>query len=147
MSHLRTQIRNAVVATLGLTGSRVYASRRHPVEADKLPALCVYAFDETSELHGKAAAATRPLLRQLNMAVEAVAQANDNVDDSLDVICGDVEVALGADPTLGGLAYDCHLTGTKIAIVATGDRTTAHALMTFTVFYRTRAADPSFNSI
>lgn len=148
MPHHRKALRDAVVTALtGLasTGARVYPTRTYPVDAAALPALCVYTLSEASEVHNMGAA--RSLLRVLDLAVEAVAQVNDTLDDTLDQICLEVETAIGADPTLGGKCYDCSLAATKIAVRGEAEKETGSAVLSFALRYRTRAGDPSVNSI
>lgn len=146
--HMRKVIRDAVVAALtGLTstGSNVHATRTQPLEAGHLPALCVYTLDENSELHNMGPG--RSLLRDLSLVVEAVAQANGEIDDTLDQIALEVEAAMNADTTFGGKTYDCFLASTRIAVRGAGEKDTGSAVMTFMLRYRTLAANPSTNSI
>jgi hypothetical protein len=100
MAHQRKTIRDQVVTTLtGLTttGSNVFNSRVYPNEQSKLPLLNVYTLSEASELD-----ATGGLLRTIDLAVEGFAQANSNIENTMDTIAKEVEEALGADHTLNG---------------------------------------------
>lgn len=144
MAHHRKIIRDAVVTALtGLasTGSNVFATRRYPVAAAQLPALCVYTLSEDSEVDSMGT--NRSLLRTLDMIIEAVTQVNDTLDNTLDQLCLEVETALGLDPTLGGRVHDCNLASTRIAIRGDAEAETGSAVMNFSVIYRTRANDPS----
>ena len=66
MSHVRKQIRDAVVTALtGLstTGSRVYKSRIYPLETGKLPGLAIYTKSE--EIQNNTIGAPRTQIRIL----------------------------------------------------------------------------------
>lgn len=151
--HMRTQIRDALVAALregGVSGnswgSRVFASRRYPLARTDLPAILVYTLEESS---GRDTA--RNLQRQLSVAVEAVTEANGTLDAELDELCRQAEASISVDPTLGGLVYDIELRGTQIALHPGGaDRKpefeTGGAAMAFLATYRTPVTDPATNS-
>lgn len=148
MAHHRKAIRDRLKMTLtGLasTGANVFQSRKTPVEPAMLPALCIYTLDEGSEVHSMGS--SRSLLRNLSLIVQGIAVNNDNLDDSLDQLCLEVETAIGADPAFGARGYDCTLTSTAISLIDSGEAKTGSAIMTFALRYRTLAADPSTNSI
>lgn len=99
MAHARQSIREAVATAMtGLTttGSRVFQSRMR--EQDSLPCLLVATNDETIE-----SGIGDVQQRQLEVTVTGVAKAASNVDDTLDTIASEVEVAMQAAGTLGGL--------------------------------------------
>lgn len=142
--HLRTQIRDRVIELLrGLdtTEDRVFRSRMYPLDEPDLPGICVYTLTEDSEIMNMGP--TRHLQRQIDIAVEAVVQVTETLDDELDQICAEIEAAMGADPTLAGLAYDCILTRTAIGLqpVKGTERPTGSAVMTYRAIYRSRASD------
>lgn len=101
--HLHKQIRAAAVAALtGLatTGSRVYPNRLRVLQDADLPGLRIYLDDEDSEdvsLH-------QPVLQQraLTLVVEGCAKATAALDDTLDQVSKEVEVALSTGLTVGG---------------------------------------------
>jgi hypothetical protein len=104
MRHVRTQIRDAVVAALmGLatTGSRVHKSRVYPRDTSQLPCLLVLAGDEDIDHSFQAA-----LDRDLVVVVRCAAKDSAELDDVLDVMLAEVEVAMQAAGTLGGLAAE-----------------------------------------
>lgn len=144
MAHHRKIIRDAVVTALtGLasTGSNVFATRRYPVAAAQLPALCVYTLSEDSKVDSMGT--NRSLERNLDLIIEAVTQVNDTLDDTLDQICLEVEMALGIGLTIGGQVHNCNLASTRIAIRGDAETETGSAVMNFSVTYRTRANDPA----
>jgi len=141
--HVRKQIRDAAVTALtGLvtTTTDVYPTRMHRVRESQLPCLLIYTLSEQSEID--ALSRPRGLTRQVDLAVEAVAVDNDTLDDTLDLICKEVEVALG-NTTFGGLAKDVILTSTEVVVDGNSDKKTGAARMTWTVEYRTPENDPT----
>lgn len=99
--HVRTQLRNAVVALLtGLptTGANVFVAPVDPTTTDQLPALLVFTSSETSqpvEL-GEPRICERPL----RLEVRALARQTDDLQDTLDQICLEVERALAMPNSL-----------------------------------------------
>jgi hypothetical protein len=63
-------------------------------------------------------------------------------DDTLDAIALEVEPAMVADFTLGGLAREVTLMSTTIETVAPGDAHAGEVSMEYHVFYRTRENAP-----
>lgn len=148
MAHQRKVIRDAVVSSLiGATGAgaRVYPTRTYPIDEASLPAICVYTLNETSEINSLGAG--RSLRRSLDLIVEAIAKVNDTLDDVLDQLALEIEVALGSNFTLGGNAYSCVLDSTKITVRGEAEKETGSAVLGYSVSYRTPFNDPSINSI
>lgn len=99
MAHARKLIREAlatVVTGLTTTGSRVFQSRMRP--QDDLPCLIVVTNDESIDRAGIG----DELEHSLEIVVTGIAKAADNVDDTLDTIAEEVEIAIGANNSLGG---------------------------------------------
>ena len=99
MAHARQSIREAVataVTGLASTGSRVFQSRMRPQET--LPCLLVNAGDEEVQTD-----VGNIQTRVLEISIVGVAKAAANLDDALDTISAEVEVAVQAAGTLGGL--------------------------------------------
>ncbi len=137
-NHLRRQIREAIagaVTGLSTTGSRVFQSRVYPLErGTDLPGLLVFALAETSER------ATMPapglMRRALRMQVVAVVEAVADLDDTLDQICKEVEIALAMPcAALAGIAKTITLTSTDIELQGTSVRPVGQAAMTYEVVY------------
>jgi hypothetical protein len=133
MSHVRTQIRNAVVALLPGT---VHAARVYPVDEATLPVTLVYTNGETDEQ-----SEFRTLGRTLEVMVECVVQASD-LDTALDARFIAVEQAL-ADTDLGGLCVSFSLTGIEITLSAEGAAPIGRGRMTYAALYRTSYSDPT----
>lgn len=138
MSHVRQQIRDDIVTTLtGLTttGSNVFRSRIFPLEQTNLPALCIYTKSETSEYD--TIGLPRSVNRILDVAVEAYVKGVSNYDNTLDTIAVEVEEAIAADITLGGLAKDAQITAFEADFSGDGEQPVAVGRFTITVEYRT----------
>lgn len=142
-NHVRQQIREALATVLtGLTttASRVYQSRLVQLEADELPALLIATNSESVEVLDFV---TNPTLgRALTIDVTAVAKAVSNLDDTLDKVIKEVEIAISASNTLGGLVRDVVLTGIEIEMNAEAEVPTGQAVLTFNANYYTRAQAP-----
>ena len=136
-NHLRRQIREAVataVTGLTTTGARVFQSRVYPLQDTELPALLVYSRSEISEpvtIHSP-----RMLDRALDLEIVAVAKATADLDDTLDQICKEVEIAL-AMPLAGlaSLAETISLQSTDIELRGETEKPTGRATMTYRVDY------------
>ena len=142
MAHVRKQIRDAVVtAVTGLTttGSNVFRNRVFPLETSKLPGLCVFTKSESVDfdtLH-----IPRSIMRTLDLGVEAYVVATSNYDNTLDTIAVEVEEALAADVTLGGLSKDLQVTAFEAEFIGDGEQTVAVGCFTVLVQYRTLEND------
>jgi hypothetical protein len=138
MAHVRKQIRDAVVTALtGLptTGNSVHATRVFPIERLKLPALVIYTKSEAVEfdtLH-----IPRSINRVLEVGVEAYVSGSNPHDDELDIIAVDIEEALAADVTLGGLAKDLQVTAFEADFTGDGEQIVGIGRFTVEVQYRT----------
>lgn len=101
-NHLHQQIRDALkTALIGLTttGSRVFANRLHPLTASELPAIRLFTETEEAEQNGLSG---QWRTRTLDFSVEACAKANSSLDDQLDQIGKELEIALAAGITVSG---------------------------------------------
>jgi hypothetical protein len=102
VNHARNQICDALVARLtglSITYANVFKHRYHEFADTELPGLRVFAEDETVldpfAMHRSA--------RQVTIAVECCAKHLTTIEDVLDQIALEVEVAVASDQTLGGL--------------------------------------------
>lgn len=135
--HVRTQIRGAVVTALtGLTttGSSVFGSRVYPLETASLPALLVSAQQEESALIEMSAPSL--VERRLTLQVIAVARGTITVEDTLDQICKEVEIALAMPcAALQGKAKSIELSSTEIEVDGAAEQVSGRAVMRFEVVY------------
>lgn len=141
--HLRRQIRDAVLAKLqGLTttGINVFSDRVYALSDEELPALMVKTESESSQPN--AMMASRLMQRDLSITVSAYVKAVSNLDNTLDQICKEVEMALAADTSLGGLTKDLYLTATNMTLEGSAEKPRGLTEMTFTVSYYVKETAP-----
>ncbi len=145
-NHVRQRLREAIataVTGLTTTGARVYQSRVYPTANAQLPGLLVYTSERGNETSQPITlAGPRTLERTLAVMVEARARQTADLDDRLDTVCKEVEAALAADITRGGLCHDCYLSGTTVQLSGDGDQPIGAALMEWTVRYYTTETAP-----
>ena len=142
MAHVRKQIRDAIVtAVTGLTttGSNVFRSRIYPLEQSDLPGLCVFTRSEAVEFD--TLTMSRSINRALDVQIEAYVSATANYDNTLDQIAVEVEEALAADVTFGGLSKDSQVTAFEADFSGDGEQPIAVGRFTVTVQYRTAEND------
>ena len=136
-NHLRRQIRERAATTLtGLTttGSNVFQSRVYPMESAGLPGLCIYTTEETVEMQSMGG--TRHVSRDLTLIVEGYATASANVDDTLDQIGKEIEVAMSGDITLNDLAQDSYLSSVEITLSGDGSTGIGKITHSYIVVYQ-----------
>lgn len=146
MAHVRGQIRDAFVAALkggvSLVQRRVYATRVYPLTQAKLPAITVTAGAEESGLMVMGATmGAKSLDRTVEITVSIYENATDTLDAKLDAIAVQVEEAIGADYTLGGLVKHSVLTSTSIDFSGETEQPVGIATLTFAVRYVTGLTD------
>ena len=144
MSHVRQQIREAFgTACTGLTttGSNVFQSRSYPLEKADLPGVCIYSKNETSQ-DFEMGGAGRLITRTLSILVEGYARSASNLDDTLDTISAECEIAIAGSSAIDALVTDLQLTSTEIEISGEGDREIGRATLEYSVVYTTAFNDP-----
>ena len=146
MSHVRKQIRDQFVTllTAGVTlvSSRVFATRVYPLTRVTLPAITVTAGAETSGLMTMGATmGVKSLDRTVEITVSIYENATASLDSAVDAIAVQVEEAIGADFTLGGIAKESVLTSTSIDFSGETEQPVGIATMTFAVRYVTSLTD------
>lgn len=127
-------------------GARVFPNASIPPWSEELPCILVYQKNEPVR---EFSAAPRELERSLNIEIEIVAQGPEvNVDmqtpagiktleDILDDIAEQVEQALAADETLGGVCSDSILNDTNFEFDSAGTGPIGSAILNYTVTYYT----------
>ena len=76
-------------------------------------------------------------MRNLTLIVEGYVKAVSNFDDTVDTIASEVEVAMGNDETINGLAKNSFLDSTEIEFDGSGDQPLAVVTLSYTVEYET----------
>ena len=143
MSHVRQQIREYFGTNLtGLTttGSNVFESRVYPLDNTRLPALLIYTKSEASE--PIVIGTDRVMSRELSVVVEGYVKSTTNFDDAIDTISKEVEEAIAADRTLGGLAKDTYIESTEITFNAEGEKPMGYVSLTFISNYYVKEKNP-----
>ena len=146
MSHVRKQIRDQFVtlltADVTLVSSRVYATRVYPLTQAKLPAITVTIGSESSGLMTMGATmGSKSLDRTVDIAVSVYENATASLDSAIDAIAVQIEEAIGADFTLGGIAKESVLTSTSIDFSGETEQPVGIATLTFSVRYVTSLTD------
>ncbi len=139
MTHPRKDIRDAVVAALtGQTaaGSKVYPTRVRPLAEGGLPCILVYAGSESVEIYQES---PREYERLLTLSVEALAKADDGLDDVLDALALQIEHELMQDHTLGEICGDVVLKGAELTVAGEGDTLIGSCVLTYEIAYYTYA--------
>lgn len=142
-NHVRQQIREYFGTTLtGLTttGSNVYESRVYTLQNNTLPSLVIYTKSEISE--PIVIGTDRVMSRELSVIVEAYCKATSNFDDTIDTISKEVEEAIMADRTLGGLAKDTYVESTEIEYTGEGEQPVGYVTLTFLTNYYVQETNP-----
>ena len=129
-NHVRQQLREAMasaVTGLTTTSTRVFQSRVYPIEVSSLPCLVITADGDsvsTETVH-------HPYQqnRTTQVRIEAYARAVSDLDDTLDLICKEVEIAIGG--VSSGIASDMYLQGTQIEFETLGEQPVGKATLIY----------------
>lgn len=140
--HLHKQIRAAVVTKLtGLTtsGVRIYANRLMPLPDVLSPTLLVTLDEETAT---QATLHINPIYeRELRLSVAALAKVTTALDDTLDLMSKEVEIALAAGITVGSRTLDVFYAGMSFDDEQS-DKPVGIKRMNFTIPYTAAANAP-----
>jgi hypothetical protein len=145
---IREQIMTAIVAALGAAGApaglTVHRERTKPIETDSLPAILLYAEDETPKPWGHSQYRAPLTERQLTVVLECRAQGSlaTPVDAALDPVYAWAAQRMFADVSFGGLANEVE-EGRTAWQSKEGDVPVASCAIHFTVKYRTSRLDPT----
>lgn len=149
-NHVRHQIREAFAAQvtgLSTSGARVFQSRIRDMASNDLPGLLIYTETELIDDNAGTTYQSSPDIQRRTITLRCEAKAkpntNTNIDDTLDLMCKEVEIAISANPSLGGLAkVQCWLIGTEIDIDAGTERLVGKAVMTWKIVTLTMSNAP-----
>lgn len=134
--HRRREIREAVVRQIGTStscGTRVFDAWPTAVWDISYPAAFVYCNSERAEpMTDQVAGSTRTV----EVAVDLMAVADDQVAGVLDNLALEIETRINSDQTLGGKAVRAAYTGTRNEILKDGKRPIGIACLTYDVLYR-----------
>jgi hypothetical protein len=139
----RKLIRHAIVDLLmnkTAAEDRVYPNRLLNVFELELPAILVYTKDEPVRVYTEA---PREYERLLNLSIEIVASATDDLDDLLDDVSEEIEYWMRQDHTHGELCADTTLKRCEISIQKNGDSLIGSSIMSYEMPYYTEAVRDS----
>ena len=134
-NHLHKQIRDALktqLTGLASSGARVYANRLQPLPDNLSPTLLI-TLDEEQATAGTVHAPTL-LERELTAVVTAVAKATAGLDDALDQMSQEVEIALSSGIAVGAAMLYPIYSGMSFED-AQGDKPVGVKRMTFSINY------------
>jgi hypothetical protein len=136
MSHKRTEIRQACVASLmaaaTAAGSNVFSNRAISLFGVPLPAINVLTTDESSDPES---VADTPSLRTLQLAIDIFARVSESLDDELDAIALEVEGVMANVDALGENAIDCRLNSTAMDLTQIGEDPAGVTRLVYSVTY------------
>lgn len=147
--HPRQAIREAVKAQLvgtapsyrTLAADRVFETRVIPLQRTQLPAVMVYTLKEPIDPASRKTSPRR-LKRELELMIEGVVEAGDNVDDAMDALAAQIECAMNFDARLGlALVDDSLLSDTEMEVGTEGQKLIGLVRLTYAVTYYTHAPD------
>lgn len=141
--HVREQIRDQYVAALKIgvpaVANRVYASRVYPLAKAELPGIVVYTLGDT--IVETTLGEPQLLVRQLELAVQAIVRATEHLDGELDALALAIEQTLSDDQLVGGLANDSDLVETAIDMID-GDQPLGTVTLTYRITYSINEHEP-----
>lgn len=143
MTHVRKQLRDAVVAELtGLTttGSRVFTARVYPLQDAELPCLLINTVSETAE----ALELSHPGIvgRAIRVEVEGLVRGVSGLADTLDTIAEEVETALGSPVTVSGKSVILDYAGAEIQFSGETDKPGGSVILRFDTTLYTQSSAP-----
>jgi hypothetical protein len=147
MAHARKQIRDAVVALLddlSTTGTRCFASRVYSLQESELPSISVFAVDaQNDELVTKITMGTPPRFHRVcPLVIEGHALVDDNIDDTLDQISLEVEVAMSQTLVVGSRTLSAQLQSTSKDLIGDHESQIGILRMVYTIPYVTAENTP-----
>ena len=137
MSNERTKIREAVAARLSAEdtiAAKVFTNRKLALPFDTMPVIIV---SSPKEQVSRMAQAPKIYERRLTLTIDALATANDDLDDVLDSLASQIERCLEHDDTLGRLVRSLDLNETALAIDAEGQKLAGSVRLVYEAIYHT----------
>lgn len=147
MPHARKQIRLGVAALLaGLptTGRNVYPSRVYSLDDTELPSVSVFTIDVGhDEIVSKITLGTPARFHRVcPLIIEGHAQVDQNVDDVLDQIALEVEVAMSAQLVIGTRTLFGQLQTTSKELIGDSESQIGIVRLLYTIPYVTAENTP-----
>lgn len=147
MDHARKQIRSAIatmLADLPTTGTRVYPSRVYSLDENDLPSLSVFTVDAgNDEVVTKITMGNPPKFHRVcPVVIEGHVLVDDNVDDALDEISAEVEIAMSANLTVGERTLPAQLQSTSKELLGDHESQIGIVRLIYSVSYVTAENTP-----
>lgn len=146
MAHVRTQLRDAVIAALqtaGVAGGRVTKPRGYDYNDVGLPAVAVSTSGEEAGRETMGGSMGGGVIsRNIELAVLLVASGGIDMVDVLDTLAVQVEVAIASDATVGSIAHERFPTGMEIDFGEAGETRRAMMRLTFSCLVLTEEGAP-----
>jgi hypothetical protein len=141
--HVRRQIVLAIVECLAreIPEATVKAGRAAPLPTASLPHLLVHARREAAVSVTSRGDQVR-LQRRLSVLIDVLHADAEDDDGAADAFCLQVELAMQADPTLGGLLHDLEGPDTTLDARAEGETRIGRARLEYQLEYHTTALRP-----
>lgn len=143
MTHLRTQIREAIVSIVktGLPGEKVFSSRVRRYK--QIPGIQVYTGDEVTDQEGRnRTGSNRRYNRYVTVEIALLFDSTVTEQAEVDAKALEIEKLLAADLQLGGLAHDVVYLGTEDELESLEVNPLIVATLNYQVFYRAYANAP-----
>lgn len=140
MAHPRKLVRQVAVGMLKTAatpaGDRVISSKMVPWKPSELPGISLYILDEDVDAES-AQSAPRQLLRTADLVIIGAVRHTgpQRTADDLDDLAEEIENAIDADPSFGGITNDAVLTKTSIGIPEEGSTELGMIRLVYSVSY------------
>ena len=125
-----------MLTCLSTTGSNVFQSNVYPLENADLPALCIFNQDE--EIEVGAMWDPRVYHSTMTLIVDGYVQTCSNLDDQLDQIGIEVQVAMAGDIDINNLVKDSYLSSVDISNSGEGTSPIGIIRHNYSLLYRIR---------
>ena len=125
-----------MLTCLSTIGSNVFQSDVYPLENADLPALCIFTQDQ--EIEVGATVDPRVYHSTMILIVDGYAQTFSNLDDQLDQIGIEVQVAMTEDIDTNNLVKDSYLSSVDISYSGEGTSPIGIIRHNYSVLYRIR---------
>lgn len=113
-------------------GDRVYKNRVRPVDPSELPCILIYSVSETETWQREI-----PLIRETTISIEILAEANSDLDETLDQIAAQVEEQIGATDNIENTVNEFRFISTTIEMVKEAGFPQGSAVLQYTAQYAT----------
>lgn len=145
--HARKQIRDAIallLMDLTTTGHRVFPSRIYSLDESELPSLSVFTADTgNDEVITKITLGNPPRFHRVcPLIIEGHAMVYEGIDDTLDQISEEIEIAMSAPLAVGGRTVPAQLQSTAKELIGDSESQIGIVRLVYSVPYVTAENTP-----